>query len=408
MAQVDTSMYNALGARPKSVSEYSAEMDAADMRKQGMQQNALSLQMGQQKLDEYGRSVQDANALRGVVRGFGADPTQNVMSLYGAGRLTEAQDYQKAIDESRKAGASATKDTVETEQKMLDGALKKQSFIAQLAGSAVDQASWERNLDMAAQIGADVSRIPRQFDPNTARQLAQTALTSQQQLEARMNELKFAETSRHNKAGEGLTARGQDITVRGQNLTDVRAKEGNDIKASEVAQGGKPPPGYRWAGDGRLEAIPGGPGDKLPEKQQNQVIGTQNLSNAIKEYRDELKGFGLLDAVKPDSRAAMGTKYNNMMLQAKEAYNLGVLNGPDLEILTSVITDPRSFKGAVTSNKALDAQASELDRIMGVIGSVSATRRPQDAKPAAAATTAGAFSDAEKERRYQEWKARQK
>jgi len=227
------------------------------------------------------------------------------------------------------------------------------------------------------------------------------------QMAQRLQQIQQEEAMRHNRAGEGLTARGQNITARGQDLTDARGREENEIKRQEVAMGGKPPPGFRWADGGRLEAIPGGPGDKLPEAQQKQVIGTQNLSNAIKEYRDELKGFGLLDAAKPDSRAAMGTKYNNMMLQAKEAYNLGVLNGPDLEILTSVITDPRSMKGVVTSNKALDAQASELDRIMGVIGSVSATRRPQDAKPAAA-PSAGAFSDAEKERRYQEWKARQK
>lgn len=191
MAQVDTSMYNALGVRPKSIGDYTAELDAADLRKQGMQQNALSLQMGQQKMAEYERSVQDANALRGVVSGFGSDPTQNVMKLFGAGRLTEAQAYQKSIDESRKAGAGVAKDTVETELKTLEGALKKQSYIAQLAGSAVDQASWERNLDMAAQVGADISKIPRQFDPNTARQLAQTALTSQQQLEARYKELDF-------------------------------------------------------------------------------------------------------------------------------------------------------------------------------------------------------------------------
>lgn len=184
------------------------------------------------------------------------------------------------------------------------------------------------------------------------------------------------------------------VAIRGQNLTEARGKESNVLKAQELAMGGKPPPGYRWAADGRLEAIPGGPGDKLPEKQQNQVIGAQNLSNAINEYRTQLKGFGKLDALSPDARAAMGTKYNNMMLQAKEAYNLGVLNGPDLEILTSVITDPRSMKGAITSNKALDAQASELDRIMQGISSVSANRRPQDAaKPLAspAAPKAGAI-----------------
>lgn len=156
-----------------------------------------------------------------------------------------------------------------------------------------------------------------------------------------------------------------------QGRIDARQRE-------ELAAGGKPPPGYRWTPEGTLAAIPGGPGDKLPESQQKQLVGVNNLSNAITEYRKELEGFGKLDSLSPDARARMGTKYNNMMLQAKEAYNLGVLNGPDFDILQSVITDPRSLKGAITSKKALDTQASELDRIMQGVGNVSSkARQPQ-------------------------------
>lgn len=161
------------------------------------------------------------------------------------------------------------------------------------------------------------------------------------------------------------------VQVRGQNMVDARHRE-------EIAAGGKPPPGYRWTPQGTLSAIPGGPGDKLPEAQQKQVVGVNNLSNAIAEYRDQLKGFGAIDFAKPDARAVMGTKYNNMMLLAKEAYNLGVLNGPDFEILQSVITDPRSARGVFTSKDALDKQASELDRIMQKVAQVSgAARQPQ-------------------------------
>ena len=168
--------------------------------------------------------------------------------------------------------------------------------------------------------------------------------------------------------GELLSAA---TTRRGQDMTNTRARE-------EIAAGGKPPPGYRWTPDGTLAAIPGGPGDKLPESQQKQVVGVNNLSNAIQEYRSQLDKFGGADILRPDARAVMGTKYNNMMLQAKEAYNLGVLNGPDFEILQSVITDPRSVKGALTSKTALDTQASELERIMQGVGAVSSqARQPQ-------------------------------
>lgn len=175
----------------------------------------------------------------------------------------------------------------------------------------------------------------------------------------------FARTASPDAMVSASTAR------RGQDLVDARQRQ-------ELAAGGKPPPGYRWTPEGTLAAIPGGPGDKLPESQQKQLVGVNNLSNAIQEYRRELSGFSMSDALKPDARARMGTKYNNMMLQAKEAYNLGVLNGPDFDILQSVITDPRSLKGAITSKGALDTQAAELDRIMqGVAGVSSQARQPQ-------------------------------
>lgn len=105
----------------------------------------------------------------------------------------------------------------------------------------------------------------------------------------------------------------------------------------------------------------------LGETAKKTLSGVESLNGAIGEYLTELNGWGASDALRPDKRAAMGTKYNNMMLQAKEAYNLGVLNGPDFQILQSVVTDPRSFTGSITSNKALGGQAKELSRIMSQI-----------------------------------------
>lgn len=164
------------------------------------------------------------------------------------------------------------------------------------------------------------------------------------------------------------------IQIRGQNMTDARARQSLALQQQELGGFGKAPAGFRWKQDGSLEPIPGGPGDKLPEAQQKQVVGVSNLSDAITEYRNDLKNFGF--GLNPTKRAVMGTKYNNMMLQAKEAYNLGVLNGPDLEILQSVVIDPTSSKGMLTSTKALDAQAAELDRIMRKVGQVSSKSRP--------------------------------
>lgn len=111
-----------------------------------------------------------------------------------------------------------------------------------------------------------------------------------------------------------------------------------------------------------------GVGPKLGETAQKQQVGVQNTKNAIQSYLSELEKFSMTDIVNPNARARMGTVYNNMLLQAKEAYNLGVLNGPDYQILQEVITSPSSLKGGVTSKEALDAQAAKLDEILERIG----------------------------------------
>ena len=71
------------------------------------------------------------------------------------------------------------------------------------------------------------------------------------------------------------------------------------------------------------------------------------------------------DAADPIKRANMKTTYNNMMLQAKEAYGLGVLNGPDYQILTDTIADPTTVKGiAYGAFGALENQADQLSKLM--------------------------------------------
>lgn len=91
-----------------------------------------------------------------------------------------------------------------------------------------------------------------------------------------------------------------------------------------------------------------------------QVTGATNLKDAISGYQNELKNFSTLDMANPNARAKMSNAYNNMMLQAKEAYNLGVLNGPDYQILTSIVADPTAASSLFVSKNTLNQQASDL------------------------------------------------
>jgi len=104
---------------------------------------------------------------------------------------------------------------------------------------------------------------------------------------------------------------------------------------------------------------------KANEATTQQITGINNTQLAIKDYRDALKTWSPTDVADIGKRAEMGGKYNTMMLQAKEAFNLGVLNGKDLDVLNNVIADPLSAKGvAYAAFGGLDKQAENLDKIL--------------------------------------------
>jgi hypothetical protein len=98
----------------------------------------------------------------------------------------------------------------------------------------------------------------------------------------------------------------------------------------------------------------------LPEGLNKQVTGAVNLTDAISDYQKKIASFGVKDFANPNKRAEMGNAYNNMMLQAKEAYNLGVLNGPDYDILQRVVKDPTNISSLAFTNDALSKQADSL------------------------------------------------
>ena len=156
----------------------------------------------------------------------------------------------------------------------------------------------------------------------------------------------------------------------------------------------KAPTGFRYSEDGtRLEQIKGGPADELDSKQKAIVIGTQNTKNAIKEYREKMNGMSTLEFYTPNSKALLKTDYAAMLLLAKEAFNLGVLNPNDRVIMEEIIKNPVDWTSALLSKETLDKQAATLDKMMDIMARNASQVRPQDAqangagKPTAAPET---------------------
>jgi hypothetical protein len=88
------------------------------------------------------------------------------------------------------------------------------------------------------------------------------------------------------------------------------------------------------------------------------------MTDGLNTYQKELKGFTVTTALLPDERARIGNAYENVLLQAKEIYNLGVLNGPDEAILKRIITNPLDIKSAPISTEAMIKQVEAMRKII--------------------------------------------
>jgi hypothetical protein len=140
-----------------------------------------------------------------------------------------------------------------------------------------------------------------------------------------------------------------------------------DHRAATLAQGderneiarmnaGQSP--FMPAGDGSLTFRRGGPADPevikeqslargrgadVPQAVRTSAIGAQQaydtLSTSLDEYEKTVKRTGnvALPGVDADTVAQQRT---NIQLQMKELFNLGVLNGPDLELMQNMLFDP--------------------------------------------------------------------
>jgi hypothetical protein len=214
MAQVDTSIYGNLLKPGPSLMDNLASLDQADLQRTqlaGAKQNLI----GQQQ------AFSDQQAVRALYQRPGFDPStpQGIADLSAASPATALATRKAMLDNAKTqadttlAGANSAKALAEAQKLKTQHAIDVQAQIAQAAGSATDQASWDRGLQIATTLGADVSQVPKVFDPVVAKQIHDQALTGAQQLDAHFKQLTATETARHNQADESNTIRGQNVTA---------------------------------------------------------------------------------------------------------------------------------------------------------------------------------------------------
>jgi hypothetical protein len=149
----------------------------------------------------------------------------------------------------------------------------------------------------------------------------------------------------------------------------------------------KVPTGYRNTPDGGLEPIPGGPADPArkpdvtPEEMKKlRTARTEaaTIVTALEDFKSSFKKAGTLESVKSVAgmTTPVNTAYNTAALLAKgeELFNLGVLNGPDLDIIRRTLPDPSTMRGASTSVENMEAA---VDKVIDLIQTRVAAREGQ-------------------------------
>jgi hypothetical protein len=208
---IDASIYHQFAPQVKSVAEYDNE------RMKG-EQNSLALALQQQKSDEYTRSIDDANKLRGVVSGFTNDRTANQQSLTRAGRLKEAEEYGKGSREAAKAD-------LENRKAELEGHMKKFELAGQIMTGVRDQATWDQARAQTAQVFGQeaAAQMPTVYDPQAVEAKRLQAMPVKEQLVAQHQKVAEALAQSQFDYKQKNDAADRGVLIRGQNQTAATA-----------------------------------------------------------------------------------------------------------------------------------------------------------------------------------------
>ena len=144
----------------------------------------------------------------------------------------------------------------------------------------------------------------------------------------------------------------------------VRTPTGDMLIRAEIDPRFKPPT-MAQAAEAKLPNSPKNPlfilpgTEKISTDQKNYNKDYQILKrsyDSMKNYLDVLEELGPQVALGPlnaKDTQRMESAYSRAMLDAKETNNLGVINGPDMEILQKLMGDPTSMAGRLRGKSAL-------------------------------------------------------
>lgn len=372
----------------KSVQDYSNEMAQSEG-------NQLELAAKRQ-------GVQDDMATRAAFQASGGDQANALQRLTQGGQYKAAQALQKSMLDAQKAQSDIGLAT--SHAKSFESTARKTDQEVKFA-AAVDHAKalnyvkspqdvisyFDQGIakgvfpaDQRDQMIAQADKYPtleawKQAELNASIPVLEKFKTD---AENSRNAATNATSRENNQATVGATLAGQQSTA--ATAAAGRAQADRHFNASQAAANQSVT--YQSDANGNLVALPSkvapgagisalpvigangkpmqGAGNKPTADFLKQSEAYQNMDDALTDYSSKLKNMSALGFLSPSARADMGTSYNNAMLQAKEIYKLGVLNGGDERILKSILNSPLDWSSAITPKSALLKQAEDLRGII--------------------------------------------
>jgi hypothetical protein len=94
----------------------------------------------------------------------------------------------------------------------------------------------------------------------------------------------------------------------------------------------------------------------------------ETMLKALNDFRQEFKKVGTKDALLSlgGSNTPLNTSYNvaALLTKGEQLFNLGVLSGPDLDIIRRTLPDPSTVRGAMTSTANMEAAVDKVSNLI--------------------------------------------
>jgi hypothetical protein len=103
-------------------------------------------------------------------------------------------------------------------------------------------------------------------------------------------------------------------------------------------------------------------GGKTPAEIARMNVAFTALDKTVNEYLGQLEKFDPRSPAQldPTKRATLDALQARITLEAKEAAALGALTGPDLKLVSDMLSSPTGIKGAIYGTEGLTAQTGQM------------------------------------------------